>query len=62
MPEQEQQTIVRDPFANKAIDSKLDVNWFDTGDRQSSPPASQRRPSSPPPEPIGDQLADCWFR
>jgi hypothetical protein len=41
-------------------------DWFATGERISSvPPSSRRAPASPsnvPPEPIGDQLADVWFR
>jgi hypothetical protein len=41
-------------------------DWFATGERISStPPSSRRPPVSPPnvpPEPIGDQLADVWFR
>jgi hypothetical protein len=44
----------------------LDEQWFATGERLSSPPPastrSQRISSLPPAEPIGDLVADDWFR
>jgi hypothetical protein len=47
----------------------IDEEWFATGERASSPPPRSTRrpmaPSSPPAEPavpLGDAVADDWFR
>jgi hypothetical protein len=46
--------------------ASLDETWFADGERTSSPPPSstrsQRISSIPPAEPIGDTMADDWFR
>jgi hypothetical protein len=58
-----QTTETSDPTGAPA---PLDESWFAEGERLSGPPPSSRRatPASslPPPEPIGDRLADVWFR
>jgi hypothetical protein len=49
-----------------SADPALDEQWFASGERLSTPPPastrSQRISSLPPAEPIGDVVADDWFR
>jgi hypothetical protein len=51
---------------NEAAES-MDEEWFATGERASTPPPRSTRrpltaPSAPPADPIGDTVADDWFR
>ncbi len=52
--------------ASATAAAPLDEAWFAAAERPSNPPPastrSQRISSLPPPEPIGDRLADDWFR
>jgi hypothetical protein len=55
--------------AGTANAESIDEEWFATGERASTPPPRSTRrpvtPSTPPPppaDPIGDTVADDWFR
>ena len=46
-------------------ESRLELEWFAGAERISAPPSSSKRPKvagTPPPDPIGDSMADAWFR
>ena len=56
---------------DETMTDAITADWFVAGERISVPPRSTRRPissSPPPPEPtepavpLGDALADDWFR
>lgn len=40
----------------------LEITWFDAPRRSSRPPFPCSPSQAPPPPPIGDPVADPWFR